>query len=485
MPDGGRHPLREPQARYEAGFPNEHNPSPPPGQPGDVEIYCAGQRLRDWARYLAKNSSIVKAVLDARQTKGIGTGLSYEPMVRDRKGHLLPRLNDAIRHWHERWSQAADVTGELSRQELELKVWREWDTAGELFARKVYRGRTVERLGYQLQLLRSELVPYGFMHRSGPISGIERDDWGAPLQYWVYPQHPHSGWGLGARGLVPKPIPARAVLHLRRQDGDLDSTRGVTLFHAVIFRVSDIAEYQQAHRRAARASASLFASINRSPDFPPDPDAPDRGQDALSLNDLTLLDYLQPGESVNFHTPQHPNQNAIDFVNQELRQLASACRVAFSWIAYVFDRAYAAQRTELIHAWEFIAEDRAHYIRDFARPGLYVEPLRVAVLEGRLPARELRKADPQTLYDVRIEGPAMPTIDPVKDRDAARIDYDMGWDSRPAIIRRFGRLPVQVDLEREQDTFVPAADLPRDLTADEEDDSTSSDDRDTREGSDA
>ena len=154
---------------------------------------------------------------------------------------------------------------------------------------------------------------------------------------------------------------------------------------------------------------------------------------------------------MNFHTPQHPNQNAVEFVNQELRQLAASCRVAFSWIAYVFDRAYAAQRTELVHAWEMILEDRGHFIRDFARPALYKKPLQMALLEGRFPVRLLRQADPKTLYDVRIEGPVMPSIDPKIDRTAAEMDQANGWESRYGNIRRFGRDPAQVDAERKSD----------------------------------
>jgi lambda family phage portal protein len=448
------------QARYEAGFPSEYNASPPAAQSGDAEIYAAGQRLRDWARYLAKNSSIVKAVLDARQTKGVGPGLRYEPMATDRKGRLLTKLNDAIRQVHADWSEAADVTGELSRQEVERRVWRDWDTAGEVFARRVYRGRTADRLGFQIQLIRSELVPYGWMGSDRAVMGVERDDWGAPLRYWVYPYAPSAyTWRYAMPSLQPQQIPADQIIHLRRQEEDLDSTRGVTLFHAVIFRASDIAEYQQSHRRAARASANLFASINRDLDYDPS-QTQSEAQAPVNFSDLQILDYLKQGESLNFHSPAHPNQNAPEFVNQELRQFAAACRVAFSWIAYVFDRAYAAQRTELVHAWEYIAEDRAHFIRDFAYPMLYRDPLRVAVLEGRLPASELRRADPRSLYHCRIEGPVMPQIDPVKDRDSAKIDQEQGWDSRQAIIRRFGRDPVQVDLEREQDTFVPPTATP-------------------------
>jgi lambda family phage portal protein len=441
------------QARYEAGWPSDYNPTPPSSHGADAEIFAAGQRLRDWARYLAKNSSIVKAVLDARSAKGVGCGLRYEPMVRDRKGNLLPKLNDAIRAYHERWSESVDVTGELSRQEVERVVWRDWDTAGEVFARRVYRGRTAERTGYQVQLIPSELVPYGWVNGSVATMGIERDEWGAPLRYWVYPYDQSAyQWRFMMPAASPRPIDASQIAHLRRQE-ELDATRGITLFHAVIFRASDIAEYQQSHRRAARASANLFASINRDIDFQPGAtdEAGNQHPGDINIMDLTILDFLKQGESVNFHVPSHPNQNAVEFVNQELRQFSSACRVAFSWIAYVFDRAFAAQRTEHTHAWEMIYEDRAQFVRDFAKPMLYVEPLRIARLEGRLPARELRKADPATLYDVRIDGPMMPSINPTDDRKAAEYDQKNGWDSRQAIIRRFGRDPAQVDGEREQD----------------------------------
>lgn len=459
MPDGGA-PVK---ARYDAGFPSDFNPSPPASRGADAEIYSAGARLRDWARYLAKNSAIVKAVLDARVAKGVGTGLNYQPMVRDRKGQLLDKLNDSIRRFHREWSEAADVTGELSRQEVERLVWREWDTVGEAFPRRVYRGRTRSRIGYQLQLITSEMVPYGFIDNNRGVMGVDRDAWGAPQRYWVYPYAPNSvTWQFSLPAAQPVAVPAEDMCHLRRQE-EMNATRGVTLFHAVIFRASDIAEYQQSHRRAARASANLFASINRSMDYEPGDELTPEGTNAttaqreLNLLDLQIMDFLKQGESVNFHTPSHPNQNAVEFVNQELRQFAAACRVAFSWIAYVFDRAYAAQRTELVHAWEMIYEDRAQFIRDFAMPTLYRDPLRIALLEGRLPARELRKADPETLYDVRIEGPVMPSIDPLTDRKAAQIDQEQGWESRHGNIRRFGRDPSQVDAERAMDTFMPAA----------------------------
>ncbi len=462
--------LIRPEARYEAGYPTDYNPAPPVAQSADSEIYSAGYRLRDWARYLAKNSSIIKAILDSRTTKGIGCGLRYTPMVRDRQGRLLEKLNTAIGKIHEDWSKAVDVTGELSRAELERAVWRDWDTAGEVFIRKVYRGRNAERVGYQLQAIPSELVPYGWVSDRGAVMGIDRDEWGAPLRYWVYPYAPSSYmWRYAAQAMVPAPIPAGNMIHLRRQ-GELGATRGITLFHAVILRVSDISNYQESHRRAARASANLFAARNRAMDFVPDaddvpPEYMGSTQPELNLSELQILEQ-RPGETLSFNTPAHPNQSAVDFVNQEYRQIAACCRVAFSWIAYVFDRAYAAQRVEHVHAWEFIYEDRAHFVRDFALPALYEEPLKIALLEGRLPARELRRADPRTLYAVRIEGPVMASIDPESDRKSAQIDQEQGWESRQGNIRRFNRDPVQVDAERAEDTFVqPTAAAPKQARA--------------------
>ena len=445
------------KAWYDAGRWNEYNGIPPSAQSPDAEINAAGNNLRNWARYLAKNSAIVKAILDARVAKGIGNGLRYEPMVRNRRGELLPDLNDAIRRAHARWSEAIDVTGELTRQEVEMLVWRDWDTAGEVFSRRVYRGRTPQRIGYQVQLIPSELVPYASWTAGEMRLGINRDDWGAPLSYYVHPLNTNvATWQLLPPAIEPIEIPADQICHLRRQE-ELNQTRGVTLLHAIIFRVSDIAEYQESHRRAARATANMFASINREVGYSGDqnpPEGEDNGRLTLNASDLQIIDYLREGESMNFHDPQHPNQNAVDFVNQELRQIASASRVAFSWIAYVFDRAYAAQRTELVHAWEMIKEDQQKFIRDFAKPCLYDEPLRIALLENRLPARQLRQADPETLYDCRVDAPVMPSIDPEADRKTAELDQTNGWDSRQGIIRRFGRDPQHVDLERSQDAFI-------------------------------
>jgi lambda family phage portal protein len=464
-----------PLARYEAGQSSPYHPNPPASRSADWEYSSAGRTLRDWARHLADNSSVVSAVLSSRVSNAIGAGLTYEPLVRDRKGNLLPEVNDALRRIHQQWSRSPDVTGELSRPELERLAWRTWDVDGEAFIRRVARrpDNRRESLPYLLQLLETDWVPHNLTHdRNGRtiIHGVEKDEWGRPLRYFIDPR-PLDLYTLPGVTLDPAKlisIDAADLWHLKRVQRPAQ-TRGVTLLHAVIFRISDIAEFQQAHRLAARASADLFASVNRSPEV--DPDTSEANKRTWQFEHLQILDELLPGESVNFHSPQHPNQNAVDFVREELRAIAAGCDVGFSQIAQVFDSSYAAQRLEVVDTWRKVERDRAKFISDFARPALYERPIEAALMTQQLPARALRRADPQTLLDVRIDGPTMPVIDPVKDRAAFELDQINGWDSRHGIIRRMGRNPQDVDAERRTDSDSPAdplAPAPREDTQDDD-----------------
>lgn len=459
--------LKHPSARYDAGNPSPYHQNPPASYSPDYDYAVGYRTLRDWARHLADNSSIVCAVLSSRVANGIGPGLSYEPLTRDRKGNLLPELNDAIRRIHERWSRSADVSGELSRQEIERLGWRTCDLDGETFMRRVNSRMTrdAKELPYHIQPLRTDWIPSNLVtDKAGKriIHGIEKNEWGRPLAYYVEPEIVDAYSTTVGASLNPDNmlrLPADQVWHLKRAES-INQTRGITLLHAIIFRIADVAEFQQSHRLAARASADLFASINRSGDF--DPDIPSHEQETgedgetkrtWNFEHLQMIDGLQPGEEVNFHDPRHPNQNAVDFVREELRAIASGCDIGFSQIAQVFDSSYAAQRLEVVDTWRKIERDRSKFITDFARSALYEQPVEVARLAGMLPARALRRADPETLLDVRIDGPTMPVIDPVKDRGAFELDQANGWDSRHGIIRRMGRQPRDVDAERSQDDF--------------------------------
>jgi len=452
------------KARYEAGRPSPYHMPPPQSQPADVETSVSGLTLRNWARQLADNSSIAGAVIDARLTNGLCSGLTYEPLVKDKAGKLIPELNDAIRHEHELWSKNVDVTGEYTRQELERMVWQTWDVDGEAFVRRVMMNRGDSNLDYRVQILENDWLPLdgtGLYEGATIIQSVQKDAWGMPVAYHVNPNE----YGIGMAGWKNTiRVPAKDMWHLKRTSRPVQ-TRGVTLFARVIFRIADLGEFQQSHRLAARASADLFMSVNRAIDMEPFPTDSETGETiepsrSWMFERLQMIDGLAPGETVNFHDPQHPNQNAVDFGREDVRYVASCCRVGFSQIMQVFDSSYAAQRLEVVDTFRKTEMDRSKFVSDFARSSMYEQPLESMIRKGLLPARALKRADKKTLMNVRIDGPQMPVIDPVKDRDAYSQDQEKGWDSRPGIIRKLGRVPSQVDAERDADDAMPEEPVP-------------------------
>lgn len=465
-------------ALYEGGKSSPYHLPPPQSLSEDAELHQAYPQLRNWARHLAGNSSLIIAVLGSRVSNIIGTGLVYEPLVRNRRGELLTKFNADIRRFHKRWRRSPDITGELSGGEMERLLCRAWDTDGEVFLRQVIRRSPI--IPYRVQVIESDLVPYSlFGANKQIIQGVEKDDWGRPLRYHVYKRRPRDIYrGSATAAFVSGEtvaIPAESMIHLKRVVRP-DQTRGVTLLRGVIFRTADIAEYAQSHRLAARASADLFASINRSPDWQPSQseDGTELPERNWQFEHLQLIDNLSSGESVNFHAPQHPNQSATEFLTEEMRQIAAGTHTGISQIAQIFDRAFAAQRMEWVTVWRFVEQARSQFVDDLARPALYERPLQWAIETGAV--KVPRTADPETLFDVRIEGPPMPVIDPVKDKQADALDQEYAWDSRLGIIRRRGRNPADVDAERASDDFIASAESMA-VTNDDPDDS----DEDTEE----
>lgn len=448
------------EARYEAGRPSPYHMPPPQSQPADWETSISGLTLRNWARQLSDNSSIASAVITSRITNGVCAGLVYEPMVKDKSGKLIPELNDAIRRKHELWSRSVDVTGEYTRQELERLVWMGWDVDGEAFVRKVMLPRQGSELDYRLQLLEPDIFPLsgtGMFSGANVTQSVQKDQWGMPIAYLPYPYADYRYYT--GQFVFPEdttPIPARDMFHLKRTKR-ANQTRGVTLFAQSIFRIADIGEFQQSHRLAARGSADQYMSINRAVDMDAPEVDPDTGEPTRNwvLDRMSVIDGLAPGESANFNTPQHPNQNAVDFVREDVRFIAACCRVGFSQIMQVFDSSYAAQRLEVVDTFRKTDSDRQKFVSDFALAALYEFPVQDMIRKGLLPSRALRRADRDTLLDVRIDGPQMPIIDPVKDRQAYEIDRDRDWDSRLGVVRKLGRVPSQVDAEIEQDKNAP------------------------------
>ena len=251
-----------PTASYQAGETSQYHKNPGAVGSGDRSVATAYYRLRDWSRWLDENLDIVTGAFDKLVNFIVGPGLTIEPTVRDRKGKLLPRVNDQIRRaivdesYPDCWSRDCNVTGEYTRGEQERIACRSWLRDGEILGRKVPRQIAAGRIPHQVQLIEADYLAFEILqsNRDGTaiIHGVEKDEWGRPTAYHIYRQNPvivsDFRW---ATGLDAVRVSADEIGHLkflRRAN----QTRGVPICHAAILRLDDIAEYEDSHRLGAQ-----------------------------------------------------------------------------------------------------------------------------------------------------------------------------------------------------------------------------------------
>jgi lambda family phage portal protein len=464
--------LKLPIKAYQAGSGSKDHSLPASQGTADASTSTAGTRLRDWARWMDENVDVVTGALDKLANFIVGPAITIEPMVRDRKGRLLERVNDNIRRvlLDESipgcWSRDVSVTGEYTRGEQEWTACRSWLRDGEVFARRVTRRASADAVPHLVQLIEPDWCPMDLVRLAEDgtgaiVQGIEKDSWGRPIRYHFYRRSPADIWLSGAAGWVydTETIPADQVEHLKYARRRIRQTRGVPIFHAAIFRLDDVATFEEAYRIAAKIGAHIIGAIHRSPDtiaydgsgmYSTQSDTRAR-QGYWDMEHGQILSDLLPGENLNWYKPEIPNPDATPFIDDQLRRAAAGFGLGYSTFAGKYDKAFSAARQEQSENWPNIETLRAQFISDFVRPVEYEPALRAAILAGRLSFP--READPLTYFSADFRGPSRPTIDDEKQANADRTLLETKMDSRWGRIRERGRDPSRVDIEISDDTY--------------------------------
>lgn len=442
-------------AAYDAGKPSPYHRAPRRSGSGDSSSGAAGTKLRDWTRWLDENVDFVTGAFDKLTNFIVGKGLAIEPMVRNRRGELHTKANDAIRNVlldedsPDCWSRDVNVTGEYTRGEQEWIACRTWLRDGEILARKVPARKDKRSLPYQVQLIEADHLPFDLLRMGSKtenaiVHGVEKNKWGRPTAYHLYAQHPgdiyRRGSGLLAGEIIP--VTASEIHHLKfcRR---VSQTRGVPICHAAIYRLDDIADYEDAHRIGARIAAQLLGAITRSPDMLGYEGSADERE--WSMNHGQILSDLLPGEGMDWFKPEAPNPDAAPFLDDQMRRAASGFGLGYSAFSGKYDKSFSAARQEQSETWPTITRLRMDFVSDFVRPAEYEPALDAAITAGRV--RIPRDVDLSTIYAADYRGPARPVIDDIKQAQEDQLLIENELDSRHARMRERNRDPVKVDAE--------------------------------------
>lgn len=419
---------------------------------GNAAVMLAGPALRAEARRLERNHDLARGALNTLEQNIVGPyGIGVEPQPMTKAGELHEDLAWAIKDLWDNWTQRPETTGLFDWASAQRMLCRSWLRDGEVLMQHVAglipsldHGTTVP---YSLELIEADLLDWD-LNETQPrriVNGVERNAWGRPIGYHLFKQHPGDP---DVYNPDRKRVGADLIRHMALRDR-IGQVRGVSMFAAVITRLSDLKDYEESERVAAKVAASMAAFIKRgAPDMYTATEYESSGQQKNRPQHFVpgMIMELDPGEDIGTIDTKRPNTALEPFRDGQLRATAAGLRMSFSSLAKKYDGTYSAQRQELVEQWGAYALLSAEFAHQAVRP-TYRKFIAAAQLSGALVVP--RDVDLDKLADALYVPQAMPWIDPEKEANAWEALERNHYVAAPEIIRRRGGNPRDVLKQQE------------------------------------
>jgi lambda family phage portal protein len=340
-------------------------------RPADMELSgpLGNDKMRAWARDLVRNNAYAWGVVDTIVASVVGTGIKVQSALETQDGEDVEIANEMRDSLWCQWCEVCELTGQYNLDELQAIAQREMVEAGECLIHIVsvpleYRG--IRRpLPLALELIEADRLAtdrdtYQFANDDGTriVQGVELDELGVPVAYWVYPAHPQD---IHSFRREPVRIPAENILHLYRRDR-IGQHRGVTWFSPVVSWMRDLGIYvdneMQAGAVAACAAAVVKSETPISGLAPPSTSGTsDQNGNRYSFLEPGAFFYLNPGEDISMINPSRPNSGAEPWINLMLRGIAVGTGLSYEIVARDFSQTnYSSNRASQL-------EDRRRFRR--------------------------------------------------------------------------------------------------------------------------
>jgi lambda family phage portal protein len=357
------------------------------------------------------------------------------------RGTLREDVNAAIESAWTRWARAdsAHTGGQLCFADLERAAMGQVFEAGEVFIRIHLRRFGDSRIPFALELVEPERLADD--NQAGAVApgatirmGVEVDSFYRPIAYWIRERHPGElRIGVNATDRLER-VPASEIIHLRIIDR-WPQTRGEPWLHAVARRLNDMDGYAEAEIVAARGAASYMATIET------DADATSLGeQNADGSVDIELtpglVTKLDPGEKLNFVSPNRPNAAMDPFMRLMLREVAAGADVSYESLSRDYSQSnYSSSRLALLDDRDLWRTLQSWWIRNFREP-VHRAWLQQAVLARAIPSIRIEEyvLDRDKFEAVRFKPRGWSWVDPTKEVAAYKEAEKAGYITKSQII---------------------------------------------------
>jgi lambda family phage portal protein len=414
---------------------------------GPNAVLASVETVRARSRAATRNDPWGAAASDRSVSNGIGTGVQAK-MVNG-----SPELRAAVHEAWEEWVGQCDADGVLDFYGLQAVAWREWEEAGEVFAR--IRSRRPEdglRVPMQLQLIEAEQCPTNhnaYASNGNPIrQGIEFDRLGRRVAYWMYREHP-GDQQKEVNGTELVRVPADQVMHLYTPLR-AGQHRGMPHGTSALVQMYNLDRFSDAvlDRQQIANLFSVFFVRDK------DTQGPGIGGDLAKEKDKDDVDIggLEPGTAIDlpagvkteFASPPDAGGNYVEYLRSHLQAIAAARGIPYEVLTGdlrdVSDRALRLILNEFRRnieqrQWLYLIPQMLQKVR--------MAFMDAAVLSGAIDLDDY--AARRTWYSKTLWVPqGWPWSHPVQDVTAERNAVRAGFKSRSAAILGSGEDPEGV-----------------------------------------
>ena len=433
--------LSEPKAGYVGGQLNRMNSAwRPYNRTADAEIRKNYELLTARARWLGRNNPWCIQAGETWVDNLIGEGIKTFAAVKDDKGKLVEDWNKLADESFKYWMDQADLAGRMHWYQMTRTCLFQCIETGDgiMVETAVNEPGRVAPMAYQLiepdQIDCSRDRPAG--ENSNRIErGIEFDDYGRRVAYYILSNHPGSTFSTFSRS---ERVPASRVIHLFRAKR-ASQTRGVSWYAPIVTTLWDSYEYMQHEISAAKIQSFFVYMLKR-----------DQGADAgFGFTDENMEDtpvdefgnkqaplgpgiglYGGPNDSLDVIQSARPNGNAVPWLKFMLQMMGQG--VGLSYPRFTGD----FSETNFSSARAADLQDRKRFIPAQAWHAYYVDTevrrrvTRQTILLGDLPipsggVTRFQRNEAKWLA-TKYRAPGWKYVDPQKQVEASKAAIGAG-----------------------------------------------------------
>lgn len=415
--------------------------------------------LRERSRDAYMGVPVATAALKTMRTNVVAGGLMPVPQVDGEYLGLNEEQTESLQNqilrefslWADHPSCDADTMDDFYA--LQQLVFLNYLMSGDSFAVLGYREKKGQPYGLTVRVVEADRVcsPDGY-DRTTPctvngykvqriVQGVETDENGAVVAYWISDKHPLTIGSAVRRWTRVEIFGAetgrRNIVHIitRERAGQL---RGVPLLAPVLEELKQLGRYTDAEIDAAVISSAFTVFFQKeSPAngtplgeiIPPSQQVDSQDGGSVELGPGAFID-LQPGETVSFADPKHPNNGYDAFSRALTKQIGAALEIPVEVMEKTFVSSYSAARGALNEFWRTCEMYRDWFVADFCQP-IYEEWFAEAVARGRIraPGFFVDPAVRRAYLGCTWNGPAKTNLNPVQEVQAAIERVNAGFST--------------------------------------------------------